>query len=63
MSVGGEPEPAVLLRDDHRKELVSLEVVPDLGRQVVQFPADLPVVQHPAELVDRARQELLLFIR
>ncbi len=63
MGVGGETEATVLLRDDHREELVRLEEVPDLGRQVEQFPIDLPIVHHVAELFDRAVEERLLLLR
>ena len=63
MPVGGKFQPAVLLRNDHREELVRLEEVPDLRRQVAQFPTDVPVVDHAAELLDRAVEEGLLFRR
>ena len=45
------------------KNLWRLEKVPDLGRQVVQLPVDLPVVEHAAELFDRAVEERLLLGR
>ena len=54
MRVGGKPEAAIGLRNDHRKELVRLEIGPDLGRQVAQLPGDGPIVEHPAQLLDRA---------
>ena len=63
MRVGGEFQPAVLLRNDHREELVRLEEVPRLGRQVAELPVDAPVVEHAAKLVDRTREEGLLLGR
>jgi hypothetical protein len=42
---------------------VALEAVPGLGRQVAQVPLDLPLVEHAAELVDRAIEEGLLLGR
>ncbi len=62
MGTGGKAEPAVALRNDHGEELVSLEVVPDVSRQIAQFPRDLPFVEHAAELVDGAVEERL-FLR
>src|SRR5262249_17373323 len=47
----------------HREELVALEIVPHLRRQVVQLPIDPPVVEHAAELVDRAVEERPLLRR
>ena len=63
MGVGGKAEPAVLLRNDHREEFVRFQEVPDLGRQVMPLPIDLPVVEHAAQLFDRAGEELLLLLR
>ena len=63
MRSGGEAEPAMLLRNDHGEEFVALEKVPDLGRQVAQLEGDLPIVEHAAELVDRAVEERLLLGR
>ena len=63
MRVGGESEPAVLLRNDHREEFARFQKLPDLRRQVVPFPIDLPVVEHAAELFDGACEELLLLVR
>ena len=45
------------------KKRFCLMKVPDLGRQVAQFPVDLPVVEHGAELLDRAVEEGLLLRR
>jgi hypothetical protein len=61
--IGGEAEPAIGLRDDHGEEFVALEEVPDLGRQVVALPIDVPIVEHAAELVDRPIEEGLLLGR
>ena len=63
MGIGREAEPAILLRNDHAEELLLLDEVPGFGRQVAPFPIDLPVVEHGAELVDRAVEEGLLFRR
>ena len=63
MGVGGKAEPAVLLRDDHGEEFLRLQKLPDFRRQIVQFPIDLPVVDHAAEFLDRAVKKLFLFIR
>ena len=63
MRVGGKSEAAVWLRNDHREELVRLEKVPDLRRQVAQIPGDLPIVEHAAELLDRAVEKRLLLGR
>ena len=59
----GKAEPAILLRNDHGEELVALEKVPHLGRQVAQLEGDLPIVEHVAELVDRTVEERLLLGR
>ena len=61
MAVGGEPETAVALRNDHGEELVALEIVPRLGRKIAQLPVDAPIVEHAAELLDRTIEEHLLF--
>ncbi|MGY4226704.1 hypothetical protein ACVMIH_004065 [Bradyrhizobium sp. USDA 4503] len=62
MRVGREAEAAEFLRDDHAEEFFGLDESPDLGRQIAPFPVDLPLVEHPAELVDRTVQEGLLFL-
>ena len=56
-------EPAILLRNDHGEELVALEKVPHLGRQVAQLEGDLPIIEHVAELVDWTVKERLLLGR
>ena len=61
MRIGREAEPAELLRDDHAEEAMRLDEVPDLWWKIAQLPADLPVVEHGAQLVDRPFQERLLF--
>jgi hypothetical protein len=56
----GEAQAAVFLRHDHAEELVLLDVVPQLRRQVGVDVGDLPVVDHLAQLFDRAVDERLL---
>ena len=63
MGQRGKPEPAVFLRDDQAEELLLLEELPHLRRQVRQFVGDLPVVDHGAELLDRPIQIGLLLHR
>jgi len=63
MGIGGKAQAAVDLGNDHREEFVALEKVPNLGRQIAQLPADAPLVEHAAELVDRAVEERLLLGR
>ncbi len=59
---GREPEPAVLLRNNHAEELIALDEVPDFRRKIAPFPTDFPLVNHGAELLDRAVQESGLFL-
>ncbi len=61
--IGRKAKAAIFLRDDHAEEFLLLDEVPDFRRQVPPFPVDLPVVEHDAELVDRAVEERLLFRR
>jgi hypothetical protein len=61
VGIGGEAQAAVGLRNDHREEFAALEKVPHFGRQIPQLPGDAPLVEHAAELVDRAVEERLLF--
>src|SRR5262245_44780865 len=63
MSVGGKAVPAILLGNDQREKSLRLEKLPDLRRQIAELPIDLPIVQHVAELLDRAINEGLLFVR
>ena len=63
MRVGREAQPAIFLRNDHAEEFFPLDEVPDLFRQVAQFPTDLPFVEHRAERIDRAVEKRLLFGR
>ncbi len=58
-----EAEAAVFLRDDHPEEFLLLEEIPYLGRQIGAFVRDLPIVDHAAELFDRAVEECLLLDR
>ena len=58
-----ETETAVLLRNDQAEEFVLFEKCPHLRRQVGQLVADLPVIDHPAELFNRAIEERLLLNR
>ncbi len=63
VGVRRELEAAVLLRDDHREELLLDDVVPDLPRQVADLVVDLPVVDHAAEFFAGTVDERLLFLR
>ncbi len=60
MGEGGKAKPAIAFRDDHAEEALGLDEPPDLGRQIAQLPIDPPVVEHGAELLDRAVDEGLL---
>ena len=57
-----EAEAAVLLGDEHAEEAVLLDETPDLGRDLAVVVADLPVVEHPAELVAGPVEERLLLL-
>src|SRR5579864_2160032 len=63
MRVRREAKPAMFFRNDHPEELVPLDEIPRLGRQVTPFPVDLPVIEHGAEFVDRALEKGLLLLR
>src|ERR1700736_541857 len=63
MRVRREVKPAMLLRNDHAEEFMLLDEVPDFRRQVAPFPINLPVVEHGAELIDRAVEEGLFLGR
>jgi hypothetical protein len=52
-------EPAVLSRDDHPEEAFLFEIIPYLVRDGAVLP-DLPVVEPPAQLLDRTVEERLL---
>jgi hypothetical protein len=58
-----ELQSAILLGNNHREELVLDDVIPDFPGHIGVLVADLPVVQHPAQLFARAIQESLLFVR
>jgi hypothetical protein len=45
----GETQAAVFLRDDQAEELVALDEVPELRRQVGADVGDVPVVGHLAQ--------------
>ena len=45
------------------KNFLRFQKIPDLGRQVVPLPIDLPVVEHAAQLFDRPGEKLLLLGR
>ena len=62
MRIGRETEPAKFLGDDHAEEFVALDEGPRLRRQIAPFPIDLPLVEHGAELVDRAVEKGPLFL-
>ncbi len=61
MGQRGEAQAAVFLRNDHAEELVLLDEGPQLRRQVGMDVGDFPVVDHRAQLFDRAIEEGLLF--
>ena len=63
MRIGRKAEPAEFLRDDHAEELMALDEVPGLTRQVTPFPVDPPLVEHRAEFVDGTVEEGLFLIR
>ena len=63
MRVGGEAEAAIRLGNDHCEEFFGFQKVPDFGRQIVPLPIDLPVIDHAAQLFDRAGEELPLLVR
>jgi len=58
--IGGELEPAVALRDDHREEAARLEELPHLRRQIGPLVRDVPLIEHAAQLLARAVEERLL---
>ena len=60
MRVGRELEAAVSLRDDHREEAFLLQEVPHVRRHVRAAVRDVPVVDHPAQLLARSVDERLL---
>ena len=62
MRIGGKTAAAILLRDDHGEEFLRHEEGPHFRRKIVQFPVDLPVVDHTAQFFDRTCQEILLFL-
>src|SRR5690606_7426079 len=57
--LGRELESAVLLGNDHAEEALAPQELPDIGRQVLAL-ADLPVVQHAAQLLHRAVEKSAL---
>src|SRR5262245_23055690 len=63
MRVGGKAKPSVFLGNDHPKEFACLQKIPDARRQVPELPVDLPLIEHAAELLDRAVEEGLLLLR
>ena len=56
-----EAQAAVFLRDVEAEELVLLDVIPQLRRQVGAHVGDVPVVGHAAQLFARAVEEGLFF--
>ena len=62
MGVGGEAEPAVLLRDDHAEEALFAQEVPGFGRQVGGVVVDFPAIHHPAEFAAGAVDEGLFLV-
>ena len=63
MRIGRKAQAAILLRDDHREELLRLQEFPHVRRQVVQIPDDVPLIEPAAELLDRPIEESLFFRR
>ena len=57
----GEAQAAIFLRDDHAEELVLLDEGPQFRRQIRMDVGDFPVVDHRAQLFDRAIEEGLFF--
>ncbi|MNN07410.1 hypothetical protein D3C81_1202340 [compost metagenome] len=57
-----ETQATVFLRNDHAEELVLLDELPHVRRQVRMHMGDLEIVDHPAQLFHRAVQESL-FVR
>ena len=57
-----ELQAAVLLRNDHGKETVFLDIGPDLRCHVAALMRDVPVVEHAAELFAGAIEKRLLFL-
>ena len=50
-----------MANDDEAKEAVFLDIAPDLGRQVVIFVGNFPVIQHAAQRFRWSVQKRLLF--
>src|SRR5207248_5699614 len=63
MHIELEAKSTIFLGDDHAEEFLAIDEVPGLGWQVAPFPIDLPVVEHRAELVNRAAEEGVFFCR
>ena len=55
----GKAKAAIFLGNDDAEEFFLLEIVPGFLRQVVRFPGHAPVVDHAAQLFDRAIHECL----
>ncbi len=56
-----EFQAAVPLRNDHREEALRLQELPHVHGQVAELVRDVPVVEHPAQLLARPVDEALLF--
>ena len=63
MRIGGKPQSAILLGNDHGEEFMRLEESPSFRRQVTPFPIDAPIVQQSAEVFYRTSEERLFFVR
>jgi hypothetical protein len=60
--IGRKTQATVFLGDDHAEELVLLQELPHLRRQVGAHVGGLPVVDHLADFLDRAVEECLFFL-
>ena len=52
-----------MLRDNHREEFLFDNEIPDISRHIGKLVADLPVVEHLAELLAGPIEKSLFFIR
>ncbi|MNV24509.1 hypothetical protein D3C71_1155760 [compost metagenome] len=62
MGIGRERQAAIFLGDDHAQKALGLQIGPDLGRQVVAFLRDAPVIDHAAGGFGLVIQKVLFFV-